>query len=154
MTAIESITEWVEQRIKFHQDSIRIFRKHGRGMTKDIFISKGQIMEDEIIIERLLDIAWEEKKKKDLAIKETETTNITETDLLRITEESNFFQAQLDAKSEKLDQVMSIIDNHIQNFDDTFLKTHDAKIKETTHRTISAMRNLRKDIAKVLEKEE
>ena len=60
MEAIDEMIAWLEQRIKFHQDSIRNFRKYGRGMAKDIFISKGQIMEDEIIMERLFDM----KEKK------------------------------------------------------------------------------------------
>ena len=47
---------------------------------------------------------------------------------------------------------MSIIDNHIQNLDDTFIKTHDSKTKEITYYVVQAMTNLRKDIeAKVKE---
>lgn len=61
---------------------------------------------------------------------------------------------ELDIKTTQIKQIMDIIDNHIQNLDDTFIKTHDQKTKETAYRTVLAMRNLREDIAKVVEREE
>lgn len=82
------------------------------------------------------------------------TMTVAEAKLQHIVEESNFNRNQLDTTSTKLDQVMSIIDNHIQNLDDTFVKTHDPKTKETAYRTVLAIRNLREDIAKVVERED
>lgn len=82
------------------------------------------------------------------------TISNMEMKLQHITEENSFNRNQLDTASTKLDQVMAIIDNHIQNLDDTFVKTHDPKTKETAYRTVLAMRNLREDISKVVEREE
>lgn len=81
-----------------------------------------------------------------------ETMSLTEMKLQHIVEESNFNRNKLDTTETKLDLVMSIIDNHIQNLDDTFIKTHDAETKKITYYVVQAMTNLRKDIeAKVRE---
>lgn len=78
--------------------------------------------------------------------------SLAEVKLQHIVEESNFNRNKLDTTEAKLDQVMSIIDNHIQNLDDTFIKTHDAETKKITYYVVQAMTNLRKDIeAKVKE---
>lgn len=78
--------------------------------------------------------------------------SLAEVKLQHIVEESNFNRNELDTMAAKLDQVMSIIDNHIQNLDDTFIKTHDSKTKEIAYRVVQAMRNMREDIeAKVKE---
>ncbi len=78
--------------------------------------------------------------------------SLAEVKLQHIVEESNFNRNELDATAAKLDQVMSIIDNHIQNLDDTSIKTHDAETKKITYYVVQAMTNLRKDIeAKVKE---
>ena len=83
---------------------------------------------------------------------EEKTMSIAEVKLHHIVEESNFNRNELDTTEAKLDQVMSIIDNHIQNLDDTFIKTHDAETKKITYYVVQAMTNLRKDIeAKVKE---
>lgn len=80
------------------------------------------------------------------------TVSAAEMKLQHIVEESNFNRNKLDTTETKLDQVMSIIDNHIQNLDDTFIKTHDAETKKITYYVVQAMTNLRKDIeAKVKE---
>lgn len=80
------------------------------------------------------------------------TVSLAEMKLQHAIEESNFNRNKLDTTETKLDQVMSIIDNHIQNLDDTFIKTHDAETKKITYRVVQAMTNLRKDIeAKVKE---
>ena len=80
------------------------------------------------------------------------TMSLAEMKLQHIVEESNFNRNELDTTEAKLDQVMSIIDNHIQLLDDTFIKTHDPKTKETAYYVVQAMTNLRKDIeAKVKE---
>ena len=72
--------------------------------------------------------------------------SLAEVKLQHIVEESNFNRNKLDTTEAKLDLVMSIIDNHIQNLDDTFMKTHDPKTKEITYYVVQAMTNLRKDI--------
>nr|DAM14507.1 MAG TPA: hypothetical protein [Caudoviricetes sp.] len=78
--------------------------------------------------------------------------SVAEMKLQHIVEESNLNRNKLDTTETKLDQVMSIIDNHIQNLDDTFIKTHDAETKKIAYRVVQAMTNLRKDIeAKVKE---
>lgn len=83
---------------------------------------------------------------------EEKTMSLAEVKLQHIVEESNFNRNKLDTMEVKLDQVMSIIDNHIQNLDDTFIKTHDAETKKITYYVVQAMTNLRKDIeAKVKE---
>lgn len=80
------------------------------------------------------------------------TVSVSEMKLQHIVEESNFNRNKLDTTETKLDLVMSIIDNHIQNLDDTFIKTHDAETKKITYYVVQAMTNLRKDIeAKVKE---
>lgn len=83
---------------------------------------------------------------------EEKTMSLTEMKLQHIVEESNFNRNELDTTAAKLDMVMSIIDNHIQLLDDTFIKTHDAETKKTTYYVVQAMTNLRKDIeAKIKE---
>lgn len=83
---------------------------------------------------------------------EEKTVSLAEVKLQHIVEESNFNRNKLDTAEAKLDQVMSIIDNHIQLLDDTFIKTHDPKTKEIAYHVVQAMTNLRKDIeAKVKE---
>jgi len=78
--------------------------------------------------------------------------SVAEMKLQHIVEESNFNRNKLDTTEAKLDLVMSIIDNHIQNLDDTFIKTHDAETKKIAYYVVQAMTNLRKDIeAKVKE---
>ena len=79
--------------------------------------------------------------------------SLAEVKLQHIVEESNFNRNKLDTTEAKLDQVMSIIDNHIQNLDDTFIKTHDSKTKEIAYRVVLEMRNMREDIAKVVKEE-
>lgn len=79
--------------------------------------------------------------------------SLAEVKLQHIVEESNFNRNKLDTTEAKLDQVMSIIDNHIQNLDDTFIKTHDSKTKEIAYRVVQTMRNMREDIAKVVKEE-
>lgn len=80
------------------------------------------------------------------------TTSVGEMKLQHAVEENNFNRNELDTTKTKLDQVMSIIDNHIQIADDTFIKTHDAKTKETAYYVVQAVTNLRRDIeAKVKE---
>lgn len=83
---------------------------------------------------------------------EEKTMSLAEVKLQHIVEESNFNRNKLDTTETKLDLVMSIIDNHIQTLDDTFIKTHDAETKKITYYVVQAMTNLRKDIeAKVKE---
>ena len=83
---------------------------------------------------------------------EEKTMSLAEVKLQHAIEESNLNRNKLDTTEAKLDQVMSIIDNHIQNLDDTFIKTHDAETKKITYYVVQAMTNLRKDIeAKVKE---
>ena len=78
--------------------------------------------------------------------------SVAEMKLQHIVEESNFNRNKLDTTAAKLDLVMSIIDNHIQNLDDTFIKTHDAETKKITYYVVQAMTNLRKEIeAKIRE---
>jgi len=78
--------------------------------------------------------------------------SVAEMKLQHAIEENNFNRNELDTAKAKLDLVMSIIDNHIQTLDDTFIKTHDAKTKETAYYVVQAMTNLRKDIeAKIRE---
>ncbi len=84
---------------------------------------------------------------------EEKTVSVAEMKLQHIVEESNFNRNEMDTTAAKLDQVMSIIDNHIQNLDDTFIKTHDSKTKEIAYRVVQAMRNMREDIAKVVKEE-
>lgn len=84
---------------------------------------------------------------------EEKTMSLTEMKLQHIVEESNFNRNELNTTAAKLDLVMSIIDNHIQNLDDTFIKTHDSKTKEVAYRFVLAMRNMREDIAKVVKEE-
>lgn len=84
---------------------------------------------------------------------EEKTVSLAEMKLQHIVDESNFNRNKLDTTAAKLDLVLSIIDNHIQNLDDTFIKTHDAETKKITYYVVQAMTNLRKDIeAKVKEK--
>ena len=82
------------------------------------------------------------------------TMTVAEAKLQHIVEESNFNRNKLDTTSAKLDQVMSIIDNHIQSIDDTSMKTHNPEIKIISYYVVQAMTNLRKEIAKVVEVEE
>ncbi len=51
-----------------------------------------------------------------------ETKSLTEMKLQHIVEESNLNRNELDTTAAKLDLVMSIIDNHIQLLDDTFIR--------------------------------
>lgn len=83
-----------------------------------------------------------------------ELISITEKKLQQLEQINSLNSHELNAKTAALQQVMDIIDNHIQNLDDTFIKTHDSKTKETAYRTVLAMRNLREDIANVVEREE
>lgn len=84
---------------------------------------------------------------------EEKTMSLAEVKLKHIVEESNFNRNKLDTTEAKLDQVMSIIDNHIQNLDDTFIKTHDAETKKITYYVVQAMTNLRKDIEAKMKEE-
>lgn len=77
---------------------------------------------------------------------EEKTMSNLEMKLQHIVEENNFNRNKLDTTEAKLDLVMSIIDNHIQNLDDTFIKTHDAETKKIAYYVVQAMTNLRKDI--------
>ena len=80
-------------------------------------------------------------------------TNL-EAKLNHIDQICNLNAQELDIKTNQISQIMDIIDNHIQRIDDTFITTHNPKTKETAYRTVLAMRNLRADIAAVVEKEE
>lgn len=60
---------------------------------------------------------------------------------------------ELDIKTRQISQIFSVIDNHIQRLDDTFITTHDPKTKETVYKTVLAMRNLREDISAVVKEE-
>ncbi len=82
------------------------------------------------------------------------TMTVAEAKLQHIVEENNFNRNQLDTTSTKLDQVMAIIDNHIQITDDKFVKTHDHETKKIAYYVVQAMTKLRKDISEVVEREE
>lgn len=78
--------------------------------------------------------------------------SVAEMKLQHIVEESNLNRNKLDTTETKLDQVMSIIDNHIQIADDKSISTHDPETKKIAYYVVQAMTNLRKDIeAKVKE---
>lgn len=59
---VEKMMEFLEERIKFHRESIERFKTYGRPMHEDVLISNGQITEDEVIISWLFEIAYEQKK--------------------------------------------------------------------------------------------
>lgn len=56
---------------------------------------------------------------------------------------------ELEAKDNKLSQIMAAIDEHIQRQDDTFINTHDSVQKKIAYYTVKAMRELRKEIKSI-----
>lgn len=83
---------------------------------------------------------------------EEKTMSNLEMKLQHMVEENNFNRNKLDTTEAKLDQVMSIIDNHIQIADDKSISTHDPETKKIAYYVVLAMTNMRKEIqAKVKE---
>lgn len=85
---------------------------------------------------------------------EEKTMSLAEVKLQHIVEESNFNRNKLDTTEAKLDQVMSIIDNHIQRHDDTFRLSNDTKARDAAYYKVKALRDVRKEISVVMAKEE
>ena len=61
---------------------------------------------------------------------------------------------ELETKTAKLNQVIDIIDNHIQRHDDTFRLSNDTKARDAAYYKVKALRDVEKEIAVVMVKEE
>lgn len=61
---------------------------------------------------------------------------------------------ELDVKTRQYNQIMDIIDNHIQRNDDTFRLSNDTKARDAAYYKVKALRDVRKEIAVVMAKEE
>jgi hypothetical protein len=54
--SIDKIVDILQDRINFHEETIERFEKHGKMFQTDIILSKGQIMEDTVLMEMVFNI--------------------------------------------------------------------------------------------------
>ena len=82
------------------------------------------------------------------------TMTVAEAKLQHMEEINDLNSHELDTKTTQIKQIMDIIDNHIQRHDDTFRLSNDTKARDAAYYKVKALRDVEKEIAVVMAKEE